>query len=110
MAQKEPVLIEIAARMVAKYYWARKWMAYPMIGLPAWVLVWFWIKHQAALNLRSRGVWSSPPDFGKWNLGWALAIAFFLPGLLVAFWFRASDWAWRKGDFWGMDQERKPCH
>lgn len=100
-------LTTMSVHIVAWYYWARKWMAYPMIGLPAWILMWFWLKHQAALELRSQGVWSSPPDFAKWNLGWALAIIFFVPGLLTAWWFKASDWAWHKSDFWGMDQDKQ---
>ena len=50
-------------------------------------------------------MWSHPPDFRKWWLGWALSLAIFIPGLLVAGWFKAADWAYKKSDFWEVTQE-----
>jgi len=96
-------LSDMAAHVVARYYWVRKLMAYPMVGLPGWVLMWFWLRHQSALALRSQGVWSGLPDFAKWQLGWALSIITFLATAPASWWFKASTWAWKKGDFWGMD-------
>lgn len=103
MAQKEPLLPEIAAQVVARYYWVRKWVGYPLVGLPGLVTIYIWFMLQDALKLRSEGIWSSPPNFGRWWLGWALAIAIFLPGMLASRWFQAGDWLYKKSDFWKVD-------
>lgn len=105
MANKEPLHIEIAARLAARYYWVRKWLAYPMVGLPAAILLLFWIMLQKAQGLKSDGIWSSPPNFVKWNLGWALSLIIFVPGMGAAQWFKWGDWTWKKLDFWGMDTD-----
>ena len=108
MAQKEPLHIEIAAQVVARYYRVRKWMAYPTVGLPAAILLLFWLMLQKALALRSKGIWSSPPDFTRWWLGWGLAVVIMVPGILVAGWFKAGDWVHKKSDFWGMEEDETP--
>jgi len=103
MAQKEPLLTELAVRVVAKYYWLRKWLGYLVVGLPGLLTIYIWFMLQAAQNLRRDGLWNSPPDFTKWWLGWALSLIIFLPGCLASAWFKAGDWAYKKSDFWGME-------